>query len=298
MKMEIKKAVRTAKKSKIALNGVSGSGKTFSALALAQGLKNGGRVCVIDSENNSSALYADEFDFDVLNLEEPTVDNYLAAIKAVESAGYDVLVIDSLSHAWQDLLDESERVQKRDRTKNSFTAWSEVTPIYNKLVQTIVQADLHCVCTFRAKSDWVMEEYTRKDGKTGTRPVKVGLAPIFRQGGEYEFDVVANIDLEHNFVVEKTRYKFLDGLVEQKPTAELGKKIKEWLETGAAPEPKPKAAQHLYDFTPLDQSGYDWLLSSGLLKGAKEIEEKKFAISARLKSEKLEKFYQGEYQPN
>lgn len=289
MNFEIKKAVRTAKKSKIALNGVSGSGKTFTALALAQGLKNGGRICVIDSENNSSALYSDVFDFDILNLEQPTVDNYLKAIQAVQKAGYDVLVIDSLSHAWQDLLDEVERVQLRDKRKNSFTAWADVTPIYNRLVQAIVQADLHCICTLRAKSEYTMEEYTDSRGQKRTRPVKLGLAPIFRQGGEYEFDVVANIDLEHNFVIEKTRYHFLDGLVQAKPDKELGAKIKEWLATGVKAE-KPKAKEYLYDFSEVDDERYQWLLNSKLLDGGVEYEHKKFKLNHKLTNEKFQPY--------
>jgi hypothetical protein len=289
MKFEIKKAVRTAKKSKIALNGVSGSGKTFTALALAQGLKNGGRICVIDSENNSSTLYSDQFDFDVLNLTEPTVQNYLSAIREVEKTGYDVLIIDSLSHAWQDLLEEVDRVQLRDKRKNSFTAWADVTPIYNQLVQAVVNADLHCICTFRAKSEYTMEEYTDSRGQKRTRPVKLGLAPIFRTGGEYEFDVVANIDIEHNFVIEKTRYQFLDGLVQAKPDQELGAKIKTWLASGATPE-KPKKQEYLYDFSNLEQEKFDWLLNSKLLANGKEVEPRIYALPHKLGNEKFTQF--------
>ena len=49
-------------KAKVAMIGPSGSGKTFSALRLARGLTNNGRVGVLDSENNSASLYSDKFE--------------------------------------------------------------------------------------------------------------------------------------------------------------------------------------------------------------------------------------------
>ena len=234
MVLKIRHAERKAKKLKAALVGVSGAGKTWTALELATGLANGGRILVIDTERSSSTLYADHFEFDVMDLPDTNVQSYLGALDAAVREGYEVAVIDSLSHAWEYLLEEVDNIQKRDRRLNSFTAWSEVTPIYRQLVQKVVSVPAHVIATMRAKSDYVMEEYVNAAGKTATRPVKVGLAPVFRQGGEYEFDVVANIDLSHSLVVEKTRIDFLADQVIKRPGREVGRKIREWIDSAKA----------------------------------------------------------------
>jgi KaiC/GvpD/RAD55 family RecA-like ATPase len=234
MILQIRRAERKAKKLKAALVGVSGAGKTWTALELAAGLVTGGRTLVIDTERSSSSLYADHFDFDIMDLPDTNVQTYLGALDTAARQGYEVVVIDSLSHAWEYLLEEVDNIQKRDRRFNSFTAWSEVTPIYRQLVQKIVGVPAHVIATMRAKSDYVMEEYVTASGKTATRPVKVGLAPVFRQGGEYEFDVVANIDLSHTLVVEKTRIDFLADQVIKRPGREVGKKVREWIDSAKA----------------------------------------------------------------
>src|SRR5690242_10020819 len=115
MKLQTRRATRKARKLRAALVGVSGAGKTWTALELAMGLKNGGRTLVIDTERSSSTLYADHFDFDVLDLPQTTVPAYLAALDVAAREGYAVVVLDSLSPAWESLLDEVDHVQKRDR---------------------------------------------------------------------------------------------------------------------------------------------------------------------------------------
>jgi hypothetical protein len=262
MILQIRRAERKAKKLKAALVGVSGAGKTWTALELAAGLTAGGRTLVIDTERSSSTLYADHFDFDVMDLPDTNVQTYLGALDTAARQGYEVVVIDSLSHAWEYLLQEVDNIQKRDRRYNSFTAWSEVTPIYRQLVQKIVSVPAHVIATMRAKSDYVMEEYVTASGKTGTRPVKVGLAPVFRQGGEYEFDVVANIDLSHTLVVEKTRIDFLADQVIKRPGREVGKKVREWIDSakaedstgdsGAITEAQTRELEHLAERAGVD----------------------------------------------
>lgn len=84
---------------KIAITGVSGSGKTYSALQLAQGL--GGKIAMIDTENGSGELYSSLCDYDVAPMSAPfSPEKYIEYIHEAEQAGYSVLIIDSLSHAW------------------------------------------------------------------------------------------------------------------------------------------------------------------------------------------------------
>ena len=241
------KAVRRQRQARIGIIGPSGSGKTYTALQIATGLAGpNGRIAVIDTENYSSSLYADEFTFDVLNLETFAPQTYTAAILAAEQAGYDVLIIDSLSHAWSGkdgALEQVDKAAARSRSGNTFSAWREVTPMHNKMVDAIVRAKLHVIATMRAKTGYIIEQVQR-NGRTVHEPRKIGLAPIQRDGMEYEFDIVADMDWDHRFIVSKSRASFLADAVLDKPGPELGEQIRAWLDTGeaAAPAPAPSLA--------------------------------------------------------
>jgi len=249
MAIQFKRAERKQRKFKGCIAGVSGSGKTWTACELATGLAQGGRIALADSEQSSASLYADKFSFDTLDLTETSVKSYIEAIEAAAAAGYSVLVIDSLSHAWEYLLEEVDNVQARQRG-NSFTAWKSITPIYKQLVEAIVRAPMHIIATMRAKSDYVMEEVEGKDGKTRSVPKKVGLAPVFRAGGEYEFDFMATIDLEHKMIVEKSRLPQFADKVIHKPDHKLGAEIAAWLAGGAVVEPPaPVVSEGLPDIS-------------------------------------------------
>src|SRR5690606_25699192 len=127
---------------------------------------------------------------------------------------------------------------RRMQSNNTFAAWREVTPKHNELVEAMVRSRCHLIVTMRSKTEYIVET----DPKTGkTAPRKVGLAPIQREGLEYEFDIVADMDLDNHFIVSKTRYKSLTGQVIHKPTADLGRQIRAWLESGAPMEDVPRA---------------------------------------------------------
>ncbi len=194
--MTFKKAERTQATLKIALTGPSGSGKTFSGLILAAAL--GKKIAVVDTENKSASLYADMdkgplagIVFDVLDLEPPyTIVKYAEAIEAAEKAGYDVLLIDSISHAWAGeggLLDKKAALDQRGG--NSYTNWATITPEQERFKARILQAGIHVICTMRSKQDYVLEQ----NDKGKSVPKKVGLAPIQRDGMEYEFTTVFDI---------------------------------------------------------------------------------------------------------
>lgn len=234
-------ATKEKVKLRLALIGPSGSGKTYTALRIAQGL--GDRVAVIDTEKGSASLYVDDenpdggrFRFDVAELEDHSLDNYIRAIRAAGKAGYDVLIIDSLSHAWMGrggALEEVDRAAARVKG-NKYVAWRHVTPKHNELIDTILQSPCHVVATMRAKTEYVQEVDER--GKTVVR--KVGLAPVQRDGMEYEFTLVADIDADHNLVVTKSRCAPLADAVINKAGAELAATLRAWLESGAEPAPR------------------------------------------------------------
>lgn len=211
--MQFKKAKRESLYGRIALCGPSGSGKTFSALKLASTL--GNKIAVIDTEYGSASRYADRFQFDVLELDEHSPLKYVNAIDVAEANGYDVIVVDSLSHAWagQDgALELADKETARSKSGNSYVAWRNVTPLHNKLVNRILSCEAHVICTMRTKTEYSQER--NDQGRTVIK--KVGLAPIQRAGIEYEFDIVADIDIDHNFIVSKSRFDEVSDMVVNK----------------------------------------------------------------------------------
>lgn len=236
MTFVFKPASRKQSKLRLALVGVSGSGKTWTALKLARVL--GKRIAVIDSEHGSASLYAgDVADFDALDLESYAPRTYVQAINAAEAAGYDVIIVDSLSHAWagkDGALEMVDKAAKRSQSGNSYTAWRDVTPEHNALVDAMISCKAHLIVTMRAKTVHELVE----DSRGKKVPKKIGLAPIQREGLDYEFTLVAEMDLEHNFVVSKSRCTTLDGAVINRPDERVAETLLEWLNTGAAFVPK------------------------------------------------------------
>ncbi len=236
MTFTFKKATKKQAKLRLAFVGPAGSGKTYSALEVASHL--GGRIAVLDTERGSASKYAGIFQFDALEPESFSPDTYVEAIKAAEGAGYDVLVIDSLSHAWMGkdgALELVDQAAKRSKSGNSFAAWREVTPKHNALVDAMLGARLHIIATMRAKTEWVIVE----NDKGKKEPKKLGLAPIQRDGLEYEFDVVGDLDHDNSFVVSKSRCPALTGKVIHRPGTELAETLRAWLTDG---EEAPPAA--------------------------------------------------------
>lgn len=247
-----RKAERKKAKLRLGIVGPAGSGKTYSSLLIAAGL--GGRIALIDTENGSGDLYAGRKEipeYDVCPISAPyTVPKYLEAIKEAENAGYSVIIIDSLSHAWAGdggLLDQQGKIADSGKG-NSYTAWRQVTPLHNKLVESILQSPCHVIATMRAKTEYVLET----DSKGKQVPKKVGLAPVQRDGMDYEFTTVFDIDLNHNVQVSKDRTAMFDGMI-FKPGTDTGNTLKAWLETGADIPTVTKKEDHQAPQVPLKE---------------------------------------------
>ena len=228
--LQFNRASKKSAKLRLALIGPAGAGKTYSALAVAAHLE--GPVAVIDTERGSASKYSDSFEFDVLELESHSPQTYIDAIAAAEEAGYKTLIIDSLSHAWtgkEGALSQVDRLARRSQTGNTFGAWRDVTPMHNAMVEAIVSARMNVIATMRAKTEYVQEK-NEKTGKTTVR--KIGLAPVQRDGLEYEFDVVADLDQDNNCIIGKTRCPQLAGQVFPKAGRDLAKQLNIWLSDG------------------------------------------------------------------
>lgn len=225
--MELRKAERKQAKIKMGLQGPSGSGKTYSALLLAYGLiEDWSKIVVIDSEKHSSDLYAHLGNYNVLQLDEPfEPERYIKAIDLCEKAEMQVIIIDSISHEWEGaggILDIHGNMMG-----NSFTNWAKVTPRHNAFVNKILHSNSHIIATIRSKQDYVLSE---KNGKQV--PEKIGLKGVTREGMDYEFTLVFELDLKHNASSTKDR----SGLFMDKPqfviTSDTGGLIKDWCNQG------------------------------------------------------------------
>ena len=225
MIIEIRKAERAKSKLRLGLAGPAGSGKTMSALKLAKGL--GNKICLIDTENGSGDLYANLFEYDLITLNAPNYapKNYIEAIHAAENAGYEVIIIDSLSHAWVGVGGLLDQVDKK--AGNSFTAWRDITPQHNQLVDAMLTSTKHIIATMRSKTEYGTD--TDKNGKMVVK--KMGLAPVQREGMDYEFTVMMDINQDHYATVSKDRTNmFRDEvfMIDEK----IGERLKEWLGQG------------------------------------------------------------------
>ena len=231
--MSFKRATKYQSFLHMALAGPAGVGKTWTGLTVGTALANGAPVALIDTEHGSASKYADQFTFDVQELSNFHPGHYIAAIHEAEEAGYRVLIIDSLSHAWNGTggtLELVETAARRSYKNNSFNAWGEVTPLQNKLIDTILAARLHVIVTLRTKTEYVVEE---RNGKSVPR--KVGMAPIQRADVEYEFDIYGELDIDHTLIIQKSRCPALSDQVIARPDHLLANTITEWL----AGEPAP-----------------------------------------------------------
>lgn len=237
-KLEFKKATKSTARARVALTGPAGSGKTYTALAIAAHL--GQRVAVIDTEHGSASKYAGIFSFDVLELDSFAPAVYVEALDVAESAGFDVVVVDSLSHAWMGkdgALEQVDRFAKRSPSGNTFGAWRDVTPQHNALVEAMLACRAHLIVTMRSKTEYVLEVNDR--GKQVPR--KIGMAPIQRDGLEYEFDVVADLTLDNDLVIGKTRCPELRDQVYRRAGEDVATVLRTWLQDGVPAVDKPKA---------------------------------------------------------
>ena len=223
--MQLRQSKRTKAKIKMALQGSAGSGKTYSSLLLAKGITNNNlaKVAVIDTENGSADLYAHLGNYNVLTLAPPyTPENYIKAIEVCEKAGMEVIILDSISHCWDELLDFHSKL-----AGNSFTNWSKVTPRQKAFVDKILQANAHIIATMRTKQDYVLNQ---KDGKF--IPEKVGLKSVQRDGLDYEFTLVFDVDIKHFVVSSKDRTGLFMGKPEFVISESTGKEILDWCNDG------------------------------------------------------------------
>lgn len=226
------KAQKSEAKARIAMSGPSGSGKTYTGLVWARTLAEGGPVAVIDTERGTSRKYADVFDFDIQLITPPYhPDKLIQALADAEAEGYPATLIDSMTHFWSGpggVLEIVDEAKARFRG-NSHAAWQVGTPLQQRMVDAVLMHPGHVIAAMRAKTEWLMQE----DSRGKTQPVKVGLSPQQRDGIEYEFDLMLDIDLEHRASVGKTRFDvFADRTFSKEEAEAAAGDFLKWLTDG------------------------------------------------------------------
>lgn len=217
---------------KLAVTGPSGSGKTTAALRLARGLVGPqGRIGVIDTEHRSASLYADQFRFEALNLDPPyDAPTFAEAIKSAEAQGFDALIVDTLSHAWEAVLEYKDALDRRGGS--GFSNWAAAGEKWRAVISALLNSKLHVIACLRSKTDYVLEP----NDKGKLVPKKVGLAPVTRDGTEYEFTLVWDLDASHRAMASKDRTRLFDAKTIELTEAE-GRMLAEWLKGAMASPP-------------------------------------------------------------
>lgn len=239
--MAFRKASKKKQKLRLAISGPAGSGKTFTALTFARELAGpSGRIAVVDTERESSELYAgDVADFDVDPLARFSVEDYLRAIADARKAGYEVLIVDSLSHAWAGrggILEMKDKIAGTD-PKKGFTAWAQLTPLHHRLIDALLTYPGHVIATMRSKQAYqIATEIV--EGKTKNVVQKLGMEPVQRDDIPYEFTVMFDMDENNVASVMKTRCRALRGKTFPEPGADVIAILREWLESGAPVDPE------------------------------------------------------------
>jgi hypothetical protein len=224
-------ATKDQAKARIALAGPSGAGKTWTALTFAA--RFGGPVAVIDTERGSASKYAGDFTFDRLNLTRYDPRDLPKALAVATQRGYGSVIVDSLSRFWSGadgMLEQVDNAGKRGYGGNSFGGWKEARPMENAMIEALLGYPGHVIVTMRTKTAY--DVTTDSNGRKV--PVKIGLKPEQRDGIEYEFDIVGDLDIENTLTVSKSRCPALSGAVVRRPDAAVADVILAWLGEGKA----------------------------------------------------------------
>ncbi|WKW86687.1 AAA-ATPase [Mycobacterium phage Karhdo] len=229
MTLSFKPATREASYARIALSGPSGSGKTYTALALGTALAD--KVAVIDTERGSASKYVglNGWQFDTVQPDSFSPLSLVELLGLAAGGEYGCVIVDSLSHYWMGVDGMLEQADRHAVRGNTFAGWKEVRPDERRMIDALVSYPGHVIVTMRSKTEYVIEENER--GKK--TPRKVGMKPEQRDGIEYEFDVVGDLDHDNTLTVVKSRIHTLAKAVVPIPGEEFAHQIRDWLSDGA-----------------------------------------------------------------
>lgn len=198
--LQIITAKRQGARIVVGLAGISGSGKTFTALQLAYGLSNGdsSKIGFLDTENRRGSLYADILKnkngeiqpFLIGDLFAPfSPQRYIDSLLEFQAAGVEVLIIDSVSHEWEGF----GGCQEIAVAKNpKFPDWKLAKGEHKRFINTLLASNFHVVVCIRAREKVeIVKEKNQETGRMETVVRPLGLQPI--QEGNFMFEMTASL---------------------------------------------------------------------------------------------------------
>lgn len=204
---KLQKAQRGSRIPKILIMGPAGGGKTLGAIKLMEGILGNDNYLLIDTESNSSTIYADKHSFYVKDIPkaEQNVSGFLAAMKFGLDNKVEGVIQDSMSPYWQDL------TNRASQAGGSFTVWKDLSPIHDKYMEKILAFPIPFIGTAQTKQGYVIEQINGK-----SVPKKVGQEPILGKDADYQFDIVFYVDpLTNKARISKCRYEELGEYFEK-----------------------------------------------------------------------------------
>ena len=222
--MEIKKASRKEAKLRIGIGAASGFGKTYSALLLAYGMTNDwSKICLIDSENSSGALYSHLGGYNIIDLQAPFApEKYIEAINLAESSGMEVIIIDSISHEWNG---SGGCLEIHEQLGGRWQDWAKVTPRHQAFINAILQSNCHVITCVRRKVEFSLD--TDSNGRM--KVTKLGTKEQTRENFEFELTVNFEIINENHLTkASKDRTGLFLGKPEFVINSSTGKKLFNW----------------------------------------------------------------------
>ena len=183
--LNIRKAQREGARVLIGIAGISGSGKTYTAIKLAYGLAggNGKKVGFLDTENKRGSLYADIVDdpFLIGDLYAPfSPGRYIDAIREFQEAGVEVLVIDSISHEWEGTGGCEEIANAHNKR---VLGWQKAKAEHKRFMNVLLQSNLHIIACIRARD--------KVDFSDSNNPKPLGVQPICEKN--FMFEMTASL---------------------------------------------------------------------------------------------------------
>lgn len=235
--LNIRQAKRGGSKAIIGIAGVSGSGKTYTALKIARGMvSNASEIGFLDTENKRGSMYADILDgpFMIGDLYPPfSPKRYSEAIKEFQEAGVKVLVIDSVSHEWEGEGGCDDIANAPLAAGKKMANWIGAKRDHKSFMNTLLQCNMNIICCIRARE--------KTDFKDPSKPVSLGVQPVCEKN--FMFEMTASLLMEN----EGKSQKFLKipaflqkafGSGNGYLGIETGKNIIDWINTGEKEDPE------------------------------------------------------------
>lgn len=224
-------------KAVIGIAGISGSGKTYTALLIARGMVNkASEIGFLDTENKRGSLYADILDgqFMIGDLYPPfSPARYAQAIREFQDAGVKVLVIDSVTHEWEGEGGCDDIANAPLKQGKKMANWIGAKREHKQFMNVLLQSNMDIICCIRARE--------KTDFTNPSMPVSLGVQPVCEKN--FMFEMTASMLMEN----EGKNQKFLKlpsflknsfGNGQGYLGIETGKKIREWLDKGEKPNPE------------------------------------------------------------